>query len=355
MNFLDEVEEGMKGRNSGLKTTLSRLSKFINGIQKKTFYSIGAQPKSGKTSLVDELFVLGPYILNRPSKVKWIYFSPEIDLIEKMAKYVAFFMDYKHGVYCDSNYILSRGENRLSEDHKQLVDEIYNNEIIDLFGENGLIDFIEDRTNPEGIRQYILNYAKSIGKFATETYYKDGHALEKIISYKENDSEQYTIIIVDHVGLIPQERGFNKKENIDKLSAHMVWFRNICRFSPVLVSQFNRDLGKVERLKFSGDNLQPTLEDFKDTGSLGEDATMVIGLFNPSNYTHLNTHLGYDLNKIGKNYRSIHVLASRNSEANISVSVVLEGKTGKMRELPKPDEIEKLEQVYKYIERKGLK
>lgn len=358
MNFLDEIDEGMRGRYSGLETTIPRLSNFINGIQKKTYYAIGAQPKSGKTSLVDELFVLGPYIKNPDASINWLYFSPEIDLLEKMAKYAAFFMDEKFGIYCDSNYILSRGKNVLAEEHRALVEDIYNNELKILFGNKeskGLIHFIEDRLNPEGIRRYILDYAKTVGNFIIEPYWKDDVKYEKIIAYEENNPDHYTIIIVDHVGLVPQERGFSKKENIDKLSAHMVWCRNICRFSPVLVSQFNRDLGKVERLKFSGDTLQPTLEDFKDTGSLGEDASMVIGLFNPSAYTHLTKHLGYDLERVGKNYRSIHVLASRNTEANVSVSVVLEGKTGKLRELPKQFDQENLEKVYKYVERKGLK
>jgi replicative DNA helicase len=351
VKFLDEVDEGMRGRYTGLSSTLPRLSKFINGIQKKTYYAIGAQAKSGKTSLVDELFVLGPFIKNPGKKIRWIYFSPEVDLLEKMAKYVAFFMDYKHGIYCDSNYILSRGDNVLSDEHRVFVENIYENEIKELFKK---VDFVEDRMNPEGIRRHILEFAKQNGSFLTKSYTKKGEKLEKIISYEENDPDLYTIIIVDHVGLVPQERGFSKKENIDKLSSHMVWFRNICRFSPVLVSQFNRDLGKVERLKFSGNLLQPTLEDFKDTGSLGEDASMVIGLFNPAPYKHLQEHLGYNLTKIGKNYRSIHVLASRNTEANVSVSVLLEGKTGKMKELPRPSSLE-LERVYKYIEKKELK
>ena len=81
---------------------------------------------------------------------------------------------------------------------------------------------------------------------------------------------------------------------------------------------------------------------------------MVIGLFNPSNYTHLQRHLGYDLLRLGKSYRSIHILASRNTEANVSVSVILEGKTGKMRELPLPQDEFNLNQVYKYVENKRL-
>ena len=135
----------------------------------------------------------------------------------------------------------------------------------------------------------------------------------------------------------------------------MVWFRNICNFSPVLVSQFNRDLGKIDRLKFSGEQLSPTLEDFKDTGGLSEDASLVIGLFNPTQHKHLGRHMDYNLDGIGKSYRSIHVLASRNTEANVSIAALLEGKTGRFKELPFPNDQVKLNRVYSYVEEKGLK
>jgi len=358
LKFLGEIEEGMRGRYKGLETSMSRLSKFINGIQKRTYYAIGAQPKSGKTSLLDEFFVLGPYLRNKDVNIKWIYFSPEVDLLEKMAKYTAYLMDYKYKVYCDSNYILSRGDNRLTPEHKVFVDEIAQNELKDLFGDGkvpGKIKFIEDRMNPEGIRQALLTHANENGKFLYDNYEKEGQWHKKIASYEENDNSLYTLPIVDHVGLVPLERGFSKKENIDKLSSHMVWFRNICNFSPVLVSQFNRDLGKIDRLKFSGEQLSPTLEDFKDTGSLSEDASLVLGIFNPTQHKHLQRHLQYDLNAIGKSYRSIHVLASRNTEAGVSISALLEGKTGKFTELPKPDDQNALNKVYEYVERKTIR
>ena len=354
MRFIGEVEEGMKGRRKGLDTSMERLSRFVNGVQKRSYTAVGAQSKSGKTAFVDEFFVLGPYLKNKEANVKWLYFSPEVDLLEKMAKYTAYFMDHKYGIYCDSNYVLSRGENRLTPEHKKFVDEIAQNELKDLF--ENKIQFIEDRVNPEGIRRAVFDHAETNGRFVREAWYKDGtEKREKIVGYEENDPELYTIIIVDHVGLVPLYKGFTKKQNIDELSSHMVWFRNICNFSPVLVSQFNRDLGKVDRMKFSGEQLMPTLEDFKDTGGLSEDASLVIGLFNPTKYKHLDRHLGYNLNGIGKAYRSIHVLAARNTEADVSIAALLEGKTGRFKELPRPYEEELLTKVYEYIEQKGLK
>jgi len=133
---------------------------------------------------------------------------------------------------------------------------------------------------------------------------------------------------------LKKEKGLSKKENIDKLSQYMVFFRNRCKFSPVVVSQFNRSIGSTERLKFNGEQLKPTLEDFKDTGSLAEDATIVLALFNPTVFSHLERHNGYQITQIGKSYRSLHILASRNTIADVTVSLSINGKTGDFVELP---------------------
>lgn len=273
-------------------------------------------------------------------------------------------MDYKYNIYCDSNYILSRGEKKLTPEHRKLVDDIYNNELIDLFGEydeegnlikEGKITFFQDKMNPEGIRKYLLNYASTIGKFIYSKYTvkENGKSIEKqrISGYVENDPTLYTFVIIDHVGLLKRERGYNKKENIDKFSEHMVFMRNICKFSPIVISQFNRELGKTDRLKFSGEELAPTIEDFKDTGSISEDASLVMALFNPTLLPHLRKHKNYDLKKIGKGYRSLHILASRNTPTGVSVSLLIEGKTGNFKELPNSDENNKLEQVYEYVQK----
>lgn len=339
MNFIKEVEQGIQGKNKGLPGGLPRFDKFTNNIQKGTFYVVGAQVKCGKTAWIDYRFILNPY-LSGNQNIKWIYFSYEIDKVEKMAKWCAFFMYHKYKILCDSNYILSRGENILSQEHKKLVQEIYETDLLPLFSK---IDFIEDKSNPTGIYQYLMQYARDNGEFIKEKYSISENEKtiqkERIIGYKENNPDLYTIIILDHIGLMRRERGFTKKENIDKMSEYFVWLRNICKFTPVAISQFNRDLAKIERLKFSGENLQPTVEDFKDTGNLSEDASMVIALFNPCLYPHIDDHLGYKIKKLNGGYRSAHILASRNTETGVSISFYMEGKNGIFRELPAIDKI----------------
>jgi len=353
-DFLEEVNNGLEGKNEGIRGGLPRLDQFVCNIQKARYEVVGAMQKTGKTAFIDYRYVISPYMENKYRPINWIYFSYEIDRLAKMAKFCAYFMRIKHGIQCSANYILSRGENKLDPKHLSLVEDIYKNELSDLFGvydqygrctRRGRIDFIEEKDNPTGIYKYLMRYAEQNGQFIYEPYMvmdDNGRKVEKqrIIGYKENNPNLYTIIILDHVGLMRKENGYDKKANIDKMSEYFVFFRNICRFTPIVVSQFNRGLGKIDRLKFSGEDLQPTMEDFKDTGNMGEDASLVLGLFNPTLFPHLESHLGYDLTKLGKRYRSLHILASRDTETGVNLSMAMDGETGFFEELPKLEEFE---------------
>lgn len=359
--FMQKVEQGMLGLNSGLSSGMSRLDSVTNRIQRESIEVWGGRPKSNKTTLIDYRYILSVYE-SGIRNVKWIYFSYEISIDQKIAKFVAYFMKKKHGVNCSASYILSKGTSLLSAEHKAYVDDIYANEIKELFGEfdkygrqtkKGLIEFIEQRENPTGIRNYLLAYAESMGKFIAEEFTIMSQGKEtkkkKLIGYRPDNEDTHTIILVDHVGKVPTERGFTKKEAIDKLSEYAVELRNYCKWTFVFVSQFNRGLGSVERMKFSGNDLEPTIEDFKETGNLAEDANLVFGIFNPSEYNHLagSIYNGFDLSILGKAFRSIKVILSRDTVSNLSLGVVVNGGNNIVKELPNPEtEKEELRKIY---------
>lgn len=177
---------------------------------------------------------------------------------------------------------------------------------------------------------------------------------QRIVGYIPNDPKKKIICIVDHVALCKRNPGLSEKENIDKLSEGFVFLRNLFGMTIIVLSQFNRELENIDRLKVSKDNLAPTRSDFKGTGNLSEDANLVIGLLNPNVYPNLDSHLGYSLKDWGNSYRSVHIIASRNIEGDSNISVLLEGKTGRIKELPKKDDYIGLEKMRNYKLEKGL-
>lgn len=368
MNFIEEYKKGKLGKNKGLSTGLSPFTRAINGIQKKAIYGVAAAPKVGKTTFVDFAFVIAPYLdymeqlrVNPEMKLKidWIYYSFEIDRVKKEFKYATFFFYWDHNITTfthndktypiSPNYLLGKLTDRdgnlipVSQEHEEILKKVYYDRIVPLFGEydingkqikKGLIKFVEDRTNPTGLRNELIHYAKENGTFLNESYTTREtlpSGVEKVITkkrisgYKPHNPELYTIIITDHMRKLNKERGFTTKENIDKWVEYQVELRNWCGFTFVDVIHLNRAISSPERIKFMKEYLYPTGDDVKDTGNLSEEADYLITLFNPLDEKYnLTKHFGIELANY-PNYRSIHLVESRDTECPQHLSTQMYG------------------------------
>lgn len=361
MNFQTEFQKGQEGGNKGiyLGLGLDAISKAINGVQKARIYGVGAAPKAGKSTFVDYGFLLGPYLesLKTKQRIEWIYFSFEIDRVSKEFDFVTFFLyhDYKisqirlpKGITVKGESIIDlspdylrgrtqddRGETIKCEPHLvEKVKDIYIRRIIPLFGlydekgkkvlrtpdgktvPRGLIDFIEHKDNPTGLRKYLMNKAMKEGQFLNE----GGKTNNRITGYSYNtqqDADKLTIIITDHLRKLVLERGFKMKETVDKMIEYQVELRNWCQYTFVDIIHLNRSMTDGNRLKQFGDFLYPNSDDIKDTGNLAEDADYVFTIFNPNDQRYnLTKHFGQDIrNSKGEQLypylRTVHLVESR--------------------------------------------
>lgn len=340
MNF-DEVklaiDRGKDGLNCGIPLRFDRVMECIPGIQQETYYCVGGELGTGKTSFVDDMFVSSPidYLLNNETnvKLKIIYYSFEISKVAKLAKMIARKIYDDRGIYCDINYILSKGKNRISEEIYNIVmdtkDYFYHMEDV--------LEIRDVPENPTGISKHLRQFAEQNGKF--------NHESEFVVKYMPNNPNLIVVIIMDHVGLLRQEQGFSKKQTIDKMSEYLVYYRNKCRFSAVTVQQLNRSVSSATR--FQIDRVEPQLSDFKESGVTQEDANIVLALFNPFRYAIESFH-GYNTKIMREHFRSLHLLKNRDGAADKDVGLHYFTKIGKFNELPKSEEL-KTELDYKLI------
>ena len=142
--------------------------------------------------------------------------------------------------------------------------------------------------------------------------------------------------MVDHIALAMEERNFNTKQTIDKLSQYMVGFRNNYGMSPVIIQQLAFDSESDERHK-SG-RLTPTLKDFGDSKYTTRDANVIMTLFSPYRY-QLDQFQGYNVAELGNSYRSLEILENRDGEPNINLGLNFIGPCGTFRELPRSSEM----------------
>lgn len=352
MNFIEEYKKGQEGFNSGLYMGdgVINLNNAINGVQRHRIYGIASPAKVGKTTFVDYSFLINPYLqsLEEDIDIEWIYYSYEIDRISKEFDFATFFLNYDYGI---EKVILEEGETftrngitsnvidlcpdylrgRLLNDNKELIKvkdsifaclkEIYQKRIIPIFGEysqqgilikEGKVIFIENTNNPTGINKELKSYAERNGSFVvTEGMFP------RIVGYKANNPQKYTIIIMDHLRKLLLEQNFTLKQTIDKMTQYFVQLRNWCDFTIVPIIHTNRNISNVERLKFSKDQIYPTSEDLKDSGNLAEDCDYLLTMFNPNDERYnLSQHFGVALKNsngdpINPYLRTIHIAESR--------------------------------------------
>lgn len=355
MNFQIEFQKGQQGKNSGLSMGegLDVVDTDINGVQKGMIYAIGAAPKVGKTTLTDNAFVIGPYLdaLEKGVPLDIIYFSYEIDRISKEFDFTCHFLDYDHDIneYKLPDGVTVDGEKkigisstflrgRLQDDNKNMIPvpewlvekiiTVYRDRIKPLFGDydengkmitSGAIKFFEEKENPTGLRNHIMEYAEENGEFVTQSFYskKQKKSFTKIMGYKPHNPDKYTIIVTDHLRKLTMERGFQMKQNVDKFVEYSVEFRNWCKFTFIHIIHLNRGFSDTHRLNLAKDQLYPNGDDFKDTGNLSEEADYVFTMMDPNDGRYnLTKHFGKTIkdssgNPLYPHMRTIHLVDSR--------------------------------------------
>jgi DnaB helicase-like protein len=336
------IEDGMEGKNSGIPMGFKRLNNHIS-IRKSIYYLVGGYTGSGKTSLVDDAFVLNPIdwwldvgFKQNDIDFEIIYWSMERKVEFKLTKWLArkMFLD-SGGTPISLNKILGWVEkkDRLTRDEYELF--CHYEEYYDRILEK--VHIIGGPQNPMGVKKYVDDYALKNGRMEGEAYNK---------VYVPNKPNKVTLIISDHIGLTRKEKRdgiqlSSKKEIIDTYSEDARRFRDLYGFSPVFVSQFNRDIANPMRIK-NGD-VEPQLEDFKESGNTQEDADIVMTLFDPMRYK-LPDPSGYSLEKLRdgegrKKYRSVKILKNSYGSDDIRIGLAFQPEIGCFKELPKVRDI----------------
>lgn len=348
--FLDRFERGQSGHYSGLDNGLGSINKYIYGVQRKWYYLIGGLSSTGKTVLVDSM--LQAAIRDAEDKgieLDVFYYSYEIDAETKFAQWLSNHIYNKHNIVVSPEEIAGYGDYRLPNHLKELVkleipclERIFNK-----------INFRFDPTNPTGVYKELFDFYDKRGTWEKETYKSidesgrldaNGNLIEitkeRIIGYKDSNPQRYMIVVIDHIALTKSERKFSLKENIDKLSEYFIWLRNICGTTLMVLQQFNNGLNTVDRKKYSGEDLLPQQNDFKDSSNPFQDCDTALGIMNPHKMNSNSTIIcGYSMEKIKRNFRIINIIKNRKGADCKVGGYYFNPSIGTFKKLPDPKSI----------------
>lgn len=330
-----EVDKGLSGKNGGIPMGFHRLNRYV-GIRKGMYYLVGGLTGSGKTSFIDDAFVLNPvdWALSKQGlasgvKVKVWYRSMERSRTYKMAKWVSRKIFLDQGIIIPVSKLLGWTETLTKDEHDLfLYYEDYVNQLSEI------VTIIDGPENPVGIAKDLKKYALERGSIEQLDDYN------KI--YVPDDPNEITIVVIDHIGLLKLTKDQpTKKQAIDKMSDELRYARDFYGYSPVVVSQFNRDISNPTRIK-NGD-VEPQLEDFADSSATQNDADVVMGLFDPMRYKVADPS-GYNLDKLvdsygAKYFRSLRLIKNSYGEDDVRIGLGFLGQIGMFKELPRKKDI----------------
>ena len=311
-----------------------------------------------KTQIADFLFLyntIKQIIDNKLNvRLKVFYFTLEMSQEEKMLSAFSNILYVKEGIRISPQDLKSTSSKKvLSQEYLDIIASYqeYFNKIEEI------VEFIDDTRHPTGIYNIVKDYALNNGtQYRKNIEFKNKESkivktIEADDYYVPNDPEEYVIVLIDHISLISTEkedgRPLSLHESITKLSSkYLVALRNKYNYIPVVVQQQAAQQESLENAK--ANRLKPTLDGLGDSKLTQRDANVVLGLFSPFRH-ELPKYLGYDIKKFKDNIRFLEVLASREGGGGIISPLYFDGAVNFFKELPRPDNIKGIQQVYEYM------
>ncbi len=397
---LDRVREALDGNVVQIPVHLERVNDVLS-IRKNLYTLVGGNTGSGKTSFVDDTYVLKPYTLWQQFKdqtditFRSLYRSMERSQGDKLAKWACWKLHQDHGFLIDSDTLLGYRKNRISEEVWDLIvaSREWADELLDY------VDIRDGRTTPNELNEWVTGHALRNGNlFVTDgfglkhlntnkdtyqlTFHEHGEDKQlksgdivrvirfnfegKVRELKADEklyipwrNKEITTVISDHLGKFNGDPGqSSKKAIVDKASEYNSDFRDVFGYSPVAISQFNRAIGDTQRMKFADGDLAPQIEDFKDSAGSQEDADLILALFDAFRYKSYDAngmYRGYNIrdkmvNAYGYNrYRLLAVLKNSYGRDSVSFGLKFLGEVNDFKTLPKPDDELALQREYELI------
>ena len=398
--FLAQVDASQRGEVVSIPNGLDRMGEVFN-IMPSRYTLISGATGAGKTSYADFNYILKPWSWlqkNPEHKIYWEvnYFSLERKQLFKHAKWVSWLiyrddpemlvsadqlMGWKDGPISREGYDLVRtydDEMGALLDHVNIFDgkvnatvlhrkihqrghalgDLYKSDDIGVLYRDSVVymERFEDKNLVEDTKTGPMKYISINREGETFRLYEDDHR------YFPFHEKPFVFFVVDGINL------FGSKEIIDEVSVALAEGRDLYGFSPIVVTQQNRSMGDIGRMKLHGNDLSPQLEDIFKSSQMGFDADLILGLFDPYRYKAFDSsgvYGGYTIKPVNghepstmtpggiNRFRSIHILKNTFGQDGGVFGLKFLGECNNFNTLPKPDDTENLQKIYAEI-RSGI-
>lgn len=362
MSLREETNELLRKRRQrliegGINTIPSpfkRFSRDFLGLEQSTYMIISSFTKGGKTQLISHLLfdaLMYCYYNEKATgvSIKVLYFPLEETKQRIMTRFYSWLLNRHYNIRISPSDLRSSDNERpVPEDILEKIDSDEFVDIVDYFEDHIIFS---DESNPTGIYKTCSKYSNDNGTIVKKPIkVKDelGNTTEIQVfdKYIPNNPNEYVFVLIDTINLLQTERGFSKKQTIDKCSEYCITLRDRYGYSPIVIQQQNTDNESVESVKL--DRIRPTTAGLGDSKYTSHDANIVLGVFSPFRFG-LKEYLGYPIDRLKDHFRTLEVLVSRDGELGGIIGLFFDGATCTWAEMPKPNDTAGMGQVYAYL------
>jgi hypothetical protein len=341
--YYEQAQARIEGRLTYIpfEKHLPIISRFVPGIIKGTYYAITAFPNIGKTPLAKYLFVDIPfeYYKQNNMNIHILFFCLEESEEQFTDSLVSAEIFKRHG--------FTVGNTELNSFGSVLKKDTYNKvtELAEHFADlERVLTVVDNVTTPEGIIKIIQRHAATRGRFYNgnvEVEY-DGQLMlagENYTHYEANNESEITIIVIDHLGLLANNRpGDTTFKVIERMSKKYLLQECVksYKYAVCAVHQQAAEGENAEYAKLRQN--ETTLQNLGDCKLPQRDYLVVFGLNMPQKYGIVE-HNNLDISKFGdKNdrYRSLTILKNRYGRAQVRVPLWFTPEAAHFKEIKRP-------------------
>lgn len=338
--LIDKRNNLLNGSINSIPAPFPRFRSDFHGLEQGQYLCVTSFTKGGKTQFVlNLLFEALCYYIDHPDqfRLKVFYFAlEETDerILNRFESYLLYKLD---GIRKSPKDLRSAGNIAISQDVLDKLNSDRYQVYIKAFEE--CFEF-SDISNPTGIYLKCKRFAEDNGTIVRrKVQYKNefGELEESDMGfdyYIPNDPHLFVIPVVDHLGLVTQERGQSLKEALDKLSKFFVELRNHFNFTPIVIQQQSTTNESNDSIK--ADRFRPSGRGLADSSYIQRDVNTLLGISSPFKFG-INSYFGYDITKFKDNIRFLEVCNNRDGEVGGIVALYFDGATCTFKELPRAD------------------
>jgi hypothetical protein len=350
-HFIRQVEIGRKGMNAGWGNGFHKINAHIHGTHCGRYYLLGADSGVGKTTVADFAYLLEQYEYAKAHKKKWhcFYYSFELAKVEKIARWVSYYIATKYNRVYPSNFILGRIHKNVATDEDMQYIRLGYAYVSEMMTH---MTIVEDPVHPTKIFLDLKEYYRKNGTMVEEKPVGDKkHG--RILSYTPGPgiADAMIEVFIDHIGLTHSESGLDTKGTIDLLSKYAVASRNLFATTWVILQQFSTDMQSWHRSakKITDKFIAPQRLDFGDSKYTFRDADVVMGLIAPHQFD-LDTYFGYSVDKLQGYMLGLHIMKNRYGTSSVMMPVFMNPLCGVLEELPPSGDAFLMEEYYEKTE-----